>query len=101
MSTLQGAKRRCIWVDRSKSANTLGMNSYTAQMKVVVNGKVAENKFPGSGATEKQEECGHRYEGADNACWTDDQPGNVPLPWEASHSCGRACDYRKLCPSRV
>lgn len=28
-------------------------------------------------ATEKQEKGGRRYEGAVNACWTDDQPGNV------------------------
>lgn len=33
-----------------------------------------------SGATEKQGEVGRRYEGAVNACRTDDQPGNVPLP---------------------
>lgn len=49
-------------------------------MKAVANGKIVENKLPGGGATEKQEKGGRRYEGAVNACWTDDQPGNVPLP---------------------
>ena len=52
-------------------------------MKAVANGKVVENKLPGGGlgATKNRREVdADGYEDAVNACWTDDQPGNISLP---------------------
>lgn len=57
------------------------MKGYAVQMKATAKGRVVENKLGVCGATVKQLGGGRRYEGAVNACWTDDQPRNVP-PWD-------------------